>query len=269
VGYREDLLSGRVAFAHLIKVWHERNGWSHRVLPALAEALDLGRVHNSQLSMLRNGKLASPGPEVFLALGRINQLLAREVRGGSLGDGLRQRLADNPELVAALENSALPVQDEGAPVLGPGELLEVFVGLRQPPVAFDLRIASEEAVPLSAALAQLFTAGRPWRLCREPVLAAYPVEKRQRRERFAEVMAGQRDFSAAELDSELPDLRRTLARLGATGEADLGPDQFLELLRQQARNMGVVGQTGRDQLDLAAAISRRLRDLPPIPVVKH
>ena len=57
MGYREDLLSGRVAFAHLIKVWHERNGWSHRVLPALAEALDLGRVHNSQLSMLRNGKL--------------------------------------------------------------------------------------------------------------------------------------------------------------------------------------------------------------------
>ena len=109
MGYREDLLSGRVAFAHLIKVWHERNGWSHRVLPALAEALDLGRVHNSQLSMLRNGKLASPGPEVFLALGRINQLLAREVRGGSLGDGLRQRLADSPELVAALENSALPV----------------------------------------------------------------------------------------------------------------------------------------------------------------
>ena len=180
VGYREELASGRVAFAHLIRVWHERNGWSHRVLPALAEALDLGRVHNSQLSMLRNGKLAAPGPEVFLALGRINQLLAAEVRGGSLGDGLRRRLAESPELVAALEASALPVQDEGAPVLGPGELLEVFVGLRQPPVAFDLRIAEAEAVPLSAALAQLLTAGRPWRLCRDQVMAAYPVEKRQR-----------------------------------------------------------------------------------------
>jgi hypothetical protein len=150
--------------------------------------------------------------------------------------------------VAALETSALPVQDEGAPVLGPGELLEVFVGLRQPPVAFDLRIASEEAGPLSAALSQLFTAGQPWRLCRDQLMAAYPVEKRQRRERFAEVMAGQRDFSAAELDSELPDLRRTLARLGATGEGELGPDQFLELLRQQARAMGVVGETTRDQV---------------------
>jgi hypothetical protein len=260
VGYREELASGRVAFAHLIKVWHERNGWSHRVLPALAEALDLGRVHNSQLSMLRNGKLASPGPEVFLALGQINQLLAAEVRGGVLGERLLQRLADHPELVAALEASALPVQDEGAPVLGPGELLEVFVGLRQPPVAFDLRIASDEAGPLSAALSQLFTAGQPWRLCRDQLMAAYPVEKRQRRERFAEVMAGQRDFSAAELDSELPELRRTLARLGATGEGELGPDQFLELLRQQARAMGLVGETSRDQLDLAAAIRQQLRD---------
>ena len=265
MGYREDLLSGRVAFAHLIKVWQERNGWSHRVLPALAEALDLGRVHNSQLSMLRNGKLASPGPEVFLALGRINQLLAREVRGGSLGDGLRQRLADSPELVAALETSALPVQDAGAPVLGPGELLEVFVGLRQPPVAFDLRIDAAEAVPLSAALAQLFTAGRPWRLCREPVLAAYPVEKRQRRERFAEVMAGQRDFSAAELDSELPDLRLTLARLGATGEAELEPDQFLELLRQQAKAMGLTATGAMAKLDLATAIRQQLQAPPASP----
>jgi hypothetical protein len=260
VGYREELLSGRVAFAHLIKVWHERNGWSHRVLPALAEALDLGRVHNSQLSMLRNGKLASPGPEVFLALGRINQLLAAEVRGGALGDGLRQRLADSPELVAALETSALPVQDECAPVLGPGELLEVFVGLRQPPMAFDLRIADAEAAPLSAALAQLLTAGRPWRLCRDQLMAAYPVEKRQRRERFAEVMAGQRDFSAAELDSELPDLRRTLARLGATGDGDLGPDQFLELLRQQASALGFRDDSQGAELDLAAAIRQQLQD---------
>ena len=68
-GYRDRLDEGRRAMAHLIHVWHERNGWSHKVLPALADALDLGRVHNSQISNLRNGKLASPGPEVFLALG--------------------------------------------------------------------------------------------------------------------------------------------------------------------------------------------------------
>lgn len=259
MGYRDDIAAGRVAFAHLIRVWHGRNGWSHRVLPALAEALDLGRVHNSQLSMLRNGKLASPGPEVFLALGRINQLLAAEAAGGQLSPGLRQRLLDHPELLAALEASALPVHAPGEPVLGPGELLEVFVGLRQPPAAFDLRIAEAEAVGLSAALAELFTAGRPWRLCREPVLAAYPVGRRQRRERFAEVMAGQRDYSAAELDAELPDLRRTLAALGAAGEGELEPDQFLELLRQKAKALQARGLGVPASGELAAAIREQLR----------
>jgi hypothetical protein len=238
VGYRDDLATGRVAFAHLIRVWHGRNGWSHRVLPALAEALDLGRVHNSQLSMLRNGKLASPGPEVFLALGRINQLLATEVVEGDLSAELRTRLSGHPDLIADLEASALPVQDAGEPVLGPGEFLEVFVGLRQPPPAFDLRIAEAESRALSAALTDLLTAGRPWRLCREQVLAAYPVAKRQRRERFAEVMAGQRDYAASELDNELPDLRRTLAALGGVDEQRLGPDQFLELLRRRAQELG-------------------------------
>ncbi|MFO7629219.1 MAG: hypothetical protein R6W06_06840 [Prochlorococcaceae cyanobacterium] len=259
MGYREQIASGRAAFAHLIAAWHSCNGWSHRVLPALAEALDLGRVHNSQLSMLRNGKLASPGPEVFLALGRVNQALAEQLPQGKLlsesqGE-LRERLADHPELIEALEHSALPLVDAGGVVLGPGELLEVFVGLRQPPAAFDLRIDESEAACLSGALAMLLTAERPWRLCREQLLAAYPAAKRQRREHFAAVMAGQRDYTAAELDAELPDLRRTLALLGAAGEAELGADQFLELLRQKAR---LQEQAGLKETELAAAIRREL-----------
>ena len=261
VGYRDELAAGRVAFAHLIRGWHERNGWNHKVLPALAEALDLGRVHNSQISMLRNGKLASPGPEVFLALGRVNQLLAAEVRNGQLGPALRAPLVGSPELLAALEASALPVQDEGAPVLGPGELLEVFVGLRPPPVAFDLRIADSEAGALSAALAQLLTAGSAWRLCREALMAAYPVDRRQRRERFAEVMAGQRDYSAAELNSELPDLRRTLERLGAMAEGELEPEQFLQLLRSQARRLDSEAPAAAAAPQLAQQIRRRIERL--------
>nr|WP_043368877.1 hypothetical protein [Cyanobium sp. PCC 7001] len=260
MGYRDDLATGRVAFAHLIRVWHGRNGWSHRVLPALAEALDLGRVHNSQLSMLRNGKLASPGPEVFLALGRINRLLADEVVDGVLSDALRQQLADHPALLADLEASALPVQAPGEPVLGPGELLEVFVGLRQPPPAFDLRIGDAESRALSAALAELLTAGRAWRLCRDQVLAAYPVNKRQRRERFAAVMAGQSDYAAAELEAELPELRRTLAALGGVEEQQLGPDQFLDLLRRRARDLGG-GTDGAGPDDFTAAIRAELGGL--------
>jgi hypothetical protein len=233
VGYREDLAAGRVAFAHLIRAWHERNAWNHKVLPSLAEALDLGRVHNSQISMLRNGKLASPGPEVFLALGRINQLLAADAGPSGVTPELRRRLDDRPELLIALETSALAVQGEGAPVLGPGEFLEVFVGLRQPPLAFDLRIAEAEAAHLSAALAQLFSAGRPWRTCRDKVMAAYPVNRRQRRDRFTQVMAGLRDYTASELEAELPDLLLTARNLGVSGAAAIEADGLLEQLRQR------------------------------------
>ncbi len=255
--YRSELEAGRDAFGHLIKVWHERNGWSQRVLPALAERLELGRVHNSQLSNLRNRKLASPGPELFVALGRINQLLAEAAAQGSAGDWA-EPLADQPELLSALQASALPLLADDGSALGPAQLFEIFVGLRALPAGFDLRIQAAEAAGLSAALAELFTAGRPWRLCREPVMAAYPVEKRQRRERFAEVMAGQRDFSAEELDAELNDLRLTLAALGATQEEELSADQFLELLRQKARLLEQPG-SGQEEADLGEAIRRQLQ----------
>jgi hypothetical protein len=257
MGYRDELEAGRDAFGHLIKAWHECNGWSQRVLPALAERLELGRVHNSQLSNLRNRKLASPGPELFLALGRINQLLALESGSAGLSARLRQELADQPELLTALEASALPLRDDDGAALGPAQLFEIFVGLRQPPGAFDLRIAAAEASALSAALAELFTAGRPWRLCREPLLAAYPAEKRQRRERFAEVMAGQRDYSAEELDAELPDLRRTLAALGVAAEQELSADQFLEILRNKARQRELAGLDPAGEL--VDALRRQLR----------
>ncbi|MFM7169290.1 MAG: hypothetical protein ACKOYH_00325 [Cyanobium sp.] len=261
MGFRDELISGRVAFAHLIRVWHARNGWSHRVLPSLAEVLDLGRVHNSQLSMLRNGKLASPGPEVFLALGRTNRWLADQAPEGHLNsDQALLRLQGHPELVEALTTSALPVVDGDGTVLGPGDLLEVFVGTRTAPATFELAIGEEEAPGLCEALAQLLTAGRPWRQCRDHLLAAYPATKRSRRERFAEVMAGQRDFTAAELIAELPDLRRTLAQLGVAGDEELGPERFLTLLRQKAQGLG--GQPNTQSVssisDLASAIRREL-----------
>ena len=254
---RDELESGRDAFGHLIRVWHERNGWSQRVLPALAERLALGRVHNSQLSNLRNRKLASPGPELFVALGRINQVLAAQPAAG-LDPALVQGLGDAEELLQALRQSALPLLGDDGTHLGPAQLFEIFVGLRGLPSAFDWRIAEPEAAGLSAALAELFTAGRPWRLCREQLLAAYPNGKRQRRERFAEVMAGQRDYSAEELDAELPDLRHTLAALGALADQELSADQFLELLRQRARQLAQPHGVGPGE-ELGEAIRRSLQ----------
>ena len=63
-------------------------------------------------------------------------------------------------------------------------------------------------------------------------MQAYPAQKKQRRERFAEVMAGLRDYGAAELDAELPDLLLTLQALGMDALAASGPEGLLERLRQ-------------------------------------
>ncbi|MEB3176599.1 MAG: hypothetical protein VKJ87_03265 [Synechococcus sp.] len=232
MGYRQQLESGHSAFAALLKAWHERNGWSHRVLPALAETLDLGRLHSSQLSNLRNRKLYSPGPEVFLALGGCNHWLVTAAGPAGLKPQALAQLEAQQELQLALERSALPLlADDGSP-LGAGELLEIFVGLRPMPAAFDWRIAETEAAQLSAAMAELLSAGQSWRHCREAVMQAYPAQKKQRRERFAEVMAGLREYGAAELDAELPDLLLTLQALGLETLAASGPEGLLERLRQ-------------------------------------
>ena len=89
--------------AHLIHVWHERNAWSHKILPLLSDILDLGRVHNSQISNLRNGKLSSPGPEVFLALAQVNMILDHGIE--SIRDQLEE---EYPELWKVLKDSSYP-----------------------------------------------------------------------------------------------------------------------------------------------------------------
>ena len=234
-GYRERLAQGRRAMAHLVHVWHERNGWSHKVLPALAETLDLGRVHNSQISNLRNGKLASPGPEVFLALGQANAVLEAGL------EPLREHLQEvHPELLQVLEAGREPMRNSAGRALGAGDLLEIFVGLAPLPPGFDWRIDAQEGVALSAALADLLCSGQSWRQCRDQVMQAYPPSKTQRRERFAAVMAGLRDYSAEELDGELLDLHATYERLG--GSSQRGAEGFLAQLRERAAAMDANAQ---------------------------
>mgnify|MGYP007063704449 CR=1 FL=1 len=239
IHYRDQLSDGRKAMAHLIHIWHERNGWSHRVLPALVECLDLGRVHNSQISNLRNGKLASPGPEVFLALAQANAVLSRGL------EPIKDHLAKvHPELLKVLSEGAFPLQgDEGQPISA-GELFEIFVGLAPLPSSFNWFIEEGEAESLSAALADHLCGGKSWRVCRERLMEAYPVKKTQRRERFAEVMAGLRDFSAEELDGELLDLYSTQIALG--GNSMLGVDGFLKELRLLAKSSESTGKSSNN-----------------------
>ncbi len=230
-GFRDRLANGRRAMAHLIHVWHERNGWSHKVLPALAESLDLGKVHNSQISNLRNGKLSSPGPEVFLALGQINTALFEGIAS------VRERLVEeHPELLKVLLESAIPLVNDEQKPLTAGNLFEIFIGLSPLPSSFDWFIEEGEAVMLSAALADHLCNKTPWRQCRETVMAAYPVKKSIRRERFAAVMAGLRDYTAEELDGELFDLCLTNQKINVCNLQ--GADSFLADLRSKAYSLG-------------------------------
>ncbi len=212
--------------AHLIHVWHERNGWSHKVLPALSECLELGRVHNSQISNLRNGKLASPGPEVFLALSQVNHILYQGM------DTIRDRLeGKHPELLKVLLESSIPILGDDKEPLSAGDLFEIFIGLTPLPSFFDWFIEEDEAEKISAALADHFCNKRSWRQCREKVMAAYPVQKVERRNRFAAVMAGLRDYTAEELDGELLDLFATHQKISLS--TFQSADLFLESLRSR------------------------------------
>jgi len=210
--------------AHLIHLWHERNGWSHRVLPLLSEIFDLGRVHNSQISNLRNGKLSSPGPEVFLALAQVNTILDQGV------ESIRDQLENShPELWKSLQDSALPLRNDSGEPLSAGDLFEIFSGLKSLPSSFDWYIEDEEATALSDALSDHFCKNRPWRSCKISIMEAYPVIKSLRRDRFAEVIAGIRDYTAEELDGELLDLYETSKKLSYFDGG--GPNAFLKELR--------------------------------------
>ena len=213
--------------AHLIHLWHERNAWSHRVLPLLSEILDLGRVHNSQISNLRNGKLSSPGPEVFLALAQVNTILDQGI------DLIRDQLEiAHPELWRSLKDSAEPLKNDSGKPLSAGELFEIFAGLKPLPSSFDWYIEDQEASALSDALSDHFCQNRPWRSCKLIIMDAYSVTKPLRRERFAEVIAGIKDYTAEELDGELLDLYETSRKL--TYFNDGGPNAFLTELRDIA-----------------------------------
>ena len=230
---QQQLESGRDAFAHLLRTWHQRNGWPHTMVPRLGQHMHLGRVHASQISMLKRCKLANPGPEVFLTIGGVNRWLWPWSPHQQLRD---LPLVNCPEAELLQRYPPVALLDETGQPLGPGQLLEIFTGLTTPPLPFDLRIGEQEASALCEALSQWLSGGRLWRQCKAQVLAAYAVERPQRRQQFEAVLSGQKDYTATELEAELEDLHRTAFALAEGGvpwaKAPGTIDQFLSQLRQ-------------------------------------
>ena len=71
------------------------------------------------------------------------------------------------------------------------------------------------------------------------------MSKSQRRERFAAVMAGMRDYSAEELDGELLDLFAAYQALGGSGRN--GAEGFLAQLRSRAKALGAAESSTASQ----------------------
>ena len=99
-------------------------------------------------------------------------------------------------------------------------------------MSFDWYIEDSEASALSDALSDHFCQNRPWRSCKTIIMDAYTVSKTLRRDRFAEVIAGIKDFTAEELDGELLDLYETSKKLSYFNGG--GPNAFLTYLRDIA-----------------------------------
>lgn len=231
---QQQLDSGRDAFAHLLSTWHQRNGWPHTMVPRLGQHLQLGRVHASQISNLKHCKLANPGPEVFLTIGGVNRWLWSWSPQRQLRD---LPPANCPEAELLQRHPPAVLLDEAGQPLGPGQLLEIFTGLTPPPAAFDLRIAPGEAAALCSALSDWLSGRQPWRQCKAQVLAAYPVERPQRRQRFEAVLSGQKDYTASELEAELEDLHRTACAMAEDPKSPWAKapgtiNQFLAELRR-------------------------------------
>ena len=241
---QQQLESGRDTFAHLLRTWHKRNGWPHTMVPRLGQYMQLGRVHASQISMLKHCKLANPGPEVFLTIGSVNCWLwswsPNHLQDLPLANCTEAELLQRHPPVALVDGAGQP--------LGPGQLLEIFTGLTSPPPAFDLRIAEQEAAALCGALSDWLAGGQSWRQCKAQVLAAYPVERPQRRQQFEAVLSGQKDYTATELEAELDDLHRTACAMaeGKTPWAKVPGtiDQFLNQLRHQGCGPAADGDGG-------------------------
>ena len=148
-------------------------------------------------------------------------------------DSIRDQLEiAHPELWRSLKDSAEPLKNDSGKPLSAGELFEIFAGLKPLPSSFDWYIEDQEASALSDALSDHFCQNRPWRSCKLIIMDAYSVTKPLRRERFAEVIAGIKDYTAEELDGELLDLYETSRKL--TYFNDGGPNAFLTELRDIA-----------------------------------
>ncbi|MCP9791498.1 hypothetical protein [Vulcanococcus limneticus] len=201
--YQEQFEKGTRVFQKLFTAWMDGNNWSHPVMTSLVRSSLDGAswFHSSQISGLRQRKLFSPGPRIFLGIERLNYFVWRYQTEGTL---IPNTTSSNHYA------NATPVLEEGEPP-SVGWWVEVFLGTRMP-LDFDLtahHFSEEQAEKLSRNFGRLIR-----RLCarkeidliddlRRTIREHYPAGDDHRISRLKGVICGESTWSPAELELEL------------------------------------------------------------------
>lgn len=110
-------------------------------------------LHSSQISGWGSGTLKDPSPKAFLVLGHLNLALYASLHGSFDYEGVGE-VPKLPETMRKIWGELLPMLGPDNEPLGPVELFEVMVGIR------DLKLDSTRTVPVEHQAAVSQTLGR-------------------------------------------------------------------------------------------------------------
>lgn len=222
---------GRIHLAGVVNWWLGRSKLSHDqvaaiVLWALREPGSLG---SSQLSHLRNARIFRPGLIMFEGLAALNAAIWRwQVKGQEACLDAYGPYSAHGIDPAWLDDAVwLPHPDHPDEPLCFADFCEIFCGYLTIPEV-GVRLTAVDGPDLSRRLSALLlehwqaagwgpTEGIP------AILAAYPSDDQDRRQRLSLVVLGQADFSSEELEEEMPELAAMVAALRQQPPEGYGP----------------------------------------------
>jgi transcriptional regulator with XRE-family HTH domain len=188
---RVRLKAAAVRFGEQLKRWRVAQGWSQSTFQDWGQAIGVEYVHNSQWSMLENGRLLGPRPPVFYALEGMNTLLAAGCYGSVRDPDLRDSI-----------RAADAVRHEDGTPWDAGDFYAAYLGLLEwpKPRGWLPEITDAEAAEYSAGFRddvrrQAKAAGLSLGAAMAQLLAQAPKEQR---DRLHDVMLGE-DWTGAEL----------------------------------------------------------------------
>lgn len=218
----------------MLNTWLGQAGLSHDQVDLITNwALrESGKLSSSQMSHLRNARIKSPSPMIMEGLAALNSVIWRwQTQGSEACIALFGPYSTHNIQPEWLDHATwLPHPDHPDEPLCFGDFAELFVGyLELPSIGVKLSVA--DGPELSRALAALLE--DHWRQAgwgptegMGKILAAYPCDDADRRNRLTLVALGQADYSSEEFEDELNDLAGMIEALrdlpaGSYGAADL------------------------------------------------